>query len=161
MLKFYRNVLAAGVVALGLAACGDKVTVTTPTTPTPVVHSVAVVPVSITINMGQTGVTFVASVVADSGISSAVNWTSTNIAVATVSAAGAIVTVAPGQTTIVATSVGDPTKTGAGSLQVVALPANISSFSVTPTNASIAVGGALQASTQITQPAAAPAHPCA
>ncbi len=156
MLKFYRNVLAAGVVALGLAACGDKVTVTTPPPPTPLVHLVTVVPTSITINMGQTGVTFVASVVADSGISSAVNWTSTNSAVATVSATGGIVTVSPGQTTIVATSVGDPTKSGAGSLQVVALPANISSFTVTPTNASIAVGGALQASTQITQPAAAP-----
>ena len=30
MFKFYRSVLAAGVVALGLAACGDTVTVQPP-----------------------------------------------------------------------------------------------------------------------------------
>lgn len=157
MLKFYRNVLAAGVVALGLAACGDNVTVTNPPTSTPVVHGVTVVPASVTATVGQAGVTFVASVNADSGISSAVTWSSTNQTVATVSSAGVITALTPGQTTIVATSVGDPTKTGAGSLQVVALPPNISSFTATPPNANLAVGGSLQASTQSTQPAGAPA----
>ena len=122
MFKFYRSVLAAGVVALGLAACGDNVTVTNPPGTTPVVHSVSVVPVSQTVSVGQSGVTFVASVVADSGKASTVTWTSTNPTVATVNAtSGLIVALAPGQATIVAKSTADNTKTGAGSLTVVAL----------------------------------------
>ena len=72
MFKLYRSVLAAGAVALGLAACGDNVTVTNPPTPTPLVHSVTVVPASQTVTVGQAGVTFVASVVADSGKASTV-----------------------------------------------------------------------------------------
>jgi uncharacterized protein YjdB len=156
MLKLYRNVLAAGVVALGLAACGDNVTTTNPPPVTPVVHNVAVVPTSVTANVGQAGIVFVASVFADSGISSAVTWTSTNNTVATVNVStGAVVAVAPGQATIVATSTGDPTKTGAGSITVVAPPANITTFTVTPQNAAIAVGGTVQVNPSVTQPAGA------
>ena len=158
MFKFYRSVLAAGVVALGLAACGDNVTVSNPPTPTPVVHSVTVVPASQTVTVGQAGVTFVASVVADSGKVNTVTWSSTNATVATVnSSTGVITALAPGQATIVATSVGDPTKTGAGSLTVVALPSNIAAFSVTPTNGAIAVGGTLQANSSVTLATGAPA----
>jgi uncharacterized protein YjdB len=155
MLKFYRNVLAAGVVALGLAACGDNVTVQNPITPTPLVHSVTVVPVSVTASVGQ-AVTFVASVNADSGLTSAVSWVSTNPAVATVTSAGVVTALTPGQTTIVATSSADPTKTGAGSLTVVALPPGITSFTVTPTNATLGLGFTVQVTWQISPASASP-----
>ena len=49
MLKLYRNVVMVGLVGLGLAACGDKVTVTQPVTPTPGVTSVSVAPQNLTI----------------------------------------------------------------------------------------------------------------
>jgi len=155
MFKFYRSVLAAGAVALGLAACGDNVAVQN-TTPTAVVHSVTVVPASATVSVGQAGVTFVASVVADSGKAATVTWTSTNTTVAQVSAAGVITALAPGQATIVATSTADLTKTGAGSLTVVALPSNISAFTVNPTNGTISVGGTLQANPTVTTIPGAP-----
>jgi uncharacterized protein YjdB len=157
MFKYYRSVLAVSAVALGLAACGDNVAVTNPPPATRVVHSVTVVPTSATVNVGQAGVTFVASVNADSAIATTVNWTSTNHTVATVDGNGVITALAPGQATIVATSTVDGSKTGAGSLTVVALPPNISAFSVNPTNGTIAVGGTLQANPSITLANGAPA----
>jgi len=157
MFKLYRSVLAAGVVALGLAACGDNVTVTNPPPVTPIVHSVTVVPQSQTVTVGQTGVTFVASVSADSGLVKTVNWSSTNLTVATISSAGVITALAPGQATIVATSIADNTVTGAGSLTVVSPVPNISAFTVTPTNASISVGGTLQANSSVTVANGSPA----
>ena len=68
MFKFYRSVLAAGVVALGLAACGDNVTVQPPPPPSGGgVTSVTVTPANITIGVGQTE-QLALSVVADSGV---------------------------------------------------------------------------------------------
>ena len=53
MLKLYRNVVMVGLVGLGLAACGDKVTVTQPVTPVPGVTSVSVAPANLTIAINQ------------------------------------------------------------------------------------------------------------
>ena len=142
MLKLYRNIpTVGGLVALGLAACGDKVTVTQPPTPTPVVHSVTVAPATLTIALNATPTKFFTeSVNADSGKVTTVTWTSTNPAVATVASSTGIVTaVAPGQTGIIATSTADPTKSGGATLTVTA--ANTASISINTINTG-ASGGA-------------------
>lgn len=112
MSKFYRSVLAAGIVTLGLAACGDDVTVTDPPTPPPPgVTSVTVTPGTQTLAVGQ-NVIFVASVIADAGVSTAVTWTSSAPTIATVDATGKVTGVAAGSTTIIATSTADAGKKG-------------------------------------------------
>ena len=102
MLKLYRNVVAVGLVGLGLAACGDKVTVTQPPTPVPGVTSVSVAPQNITIAINQQ-VQFAASVIADVGVATTVTWASGNPAIATVDAAGVVKAVKKGKTKITVT----------------------------------------------------------
>ncbi|MEP6590325.1 MAG: Ig-like domain-containing protein [Gemmatimonadota bacterium] len=118
MLKFYRNILAVGVVTLGLAACGDDVTIQDPPAPPPPgVTSVTVAPASATIAVGQ-NVVYAASVIADAGVSTAVTWTSSNQLIATVDGTGKVTGVAPGTTTIIAKSSADAGKTGVASVTV-------------------------------------------
>ncbi len=59
-----------------------------------------------------------AAVVVAGGASEAVSWSSSNTAVATVDASGLVTAVAPGTTTIVATSAADNTKSGSSALTV-------------------------------------------
>ena len=149
MFKFYRSFLAAGIVTLGLAACGDDVTVQDPPTPPPPgVTSVTVAPASVTVTPGQS-VVFAASVIADAGVSTAVTWTSSAPTIATVDATGKVTGVAAGTTTIIATSTADAGKKGVASVTVAGLPAGIVSFGVSPTIATIAPGQFIQASAQL------------
>ncbi len=96
MSKLFRSLLWSGVVAAGVAACGDDVTVTPP--PNDQVHSVSVAPTGITIAAG-TSQQMVASVNADAGVTNlAVNWTiNVPATFASISATGNLTTVA-GQT---------------------------------------------------------------
>lgn len=162
MQKFYRNLFAAGTLAVGLAACGDDVTVTNPPPPPPVVrvvHSVTVSPANQTLAINQE-VVFSASVNADSGLATSVNWTTSNAAIATVGSDGTVKGIAPGTTTIVATSTADAGKTAAATVTVVPNPPGIVSFNPGVANLTIKLGtgtGSAQALIQmlsgVTQPA--------
>jgi uncharacterized protein YjdB len=105
MLKLYRNYLMAGVVALGLAACGDDLTITDPPPPPPTqnITSFTVSPTSATIAPG-TFVQASATLVTAEGVSGSVAWTSSNPAVATVDASGRIDALAEGTTVVTATA---------------------------------------------------------
>lgn len=145
MLKLYRNVVMVGLVGLGLAACGDKVTVTQPVTPTPGVTSVSVAPQNLTIAINQE-VQYAASVIADAGVAVTVTWSSGNSAIATVDANGKVKGIAAGTTTITATSTADVGKKGIASVTVSAVPPSIISFTITPTTATLAPGNFVQIS---------------
>ncbi|MGH7594402.1 MAG: Ig-like domain-containing protein, partial [Gemmatimonadales bacterium] len=136
MFKFYRSALAAGVVALGLAACGDNVTVQPPPPPSGGgVTAVNVTPANATVGVGQT-IQLAASVIADSGVSTALNWTSSNAAIATVSASGLVTGVGLGTTTVIATSVASPSHSSAAQVTVT----NAATFSISPTTMQLAPG---------------------
>ena len=114
--------LFAGLVAMGtLVACDDVET-------NPIlarVTSVNVVPQQLQLSVGGTA-TLTATVVGDAGLEDrGVTWASSNTAVATVDAAGNVRGVAPGQTTIIASSHADPNVKGAAAVVVTAaaLPA--------------------------------------
>jgi hypothetical protein len=135
MLKVYRNVLVSGVLALGLAACGDKVTVTQPTTPPPGVTSVLVTPANATVGIGQS-IQLAATVVADSGISTGLNWTSSQPLIAAVDGTGKVTGIAVGSTTVTATSIINPARSYAVQITVT----NSSTFQVTPPTLNLAPG---------------------
>lgn len=103
MHKLYRSFLVTGLVAAGLAGCGDDVTVTPPPPPppppTPMVRSVTVAPTPVTIGVGGTQV-LAAAVTSDAGITPAptVAWASSSTAIATVSPASGATTTVTGVT---------------------------------------------------------------
>jgi uncharacterized protein YjdB len=84
-MHFNRSTLLVAGAAL-LAACGDKVTVSqyTPPTPDKVVHSVSVAPATATLTVGQS-ITLTAAVNADAGVATTVTWSSSDAAKASVS----------------------------------------------------------------------------
>jgi uncharacterized protein YjdB len=96
---------------------GDAVTITQPVTPRGVT-SITVAPANLTISVHQT-VLFVAAVIATEGVATSVNWTTSDAAVATIDGTGQVQGVAPGTTTVLATSTYDPSKKGVASLTVV------------------------------------------
>lgn len=89
MSKLYRSLLWSGLVAAGVAACGDDVTVTPPA-PVSQVHSVSVGP-SATINIGQT-LQMAAAVNAEPNVATTVTWVSSNPSIASVNATSGLVT---------------------------------------------------------------------
>jgi hypothetical protein len=136
MFKFYRSVLAAGVVALGLAACGDDVTVTNPPPPPAGgVTSVTVTPANASVGIGQQ-IQLAASVVADSGVSTDLNWTSSSDLIATVSGTGLVTGVGLGTTTIVATSVANSARSFAVQITVT----SSATFTIAPSTMTLAPG---------------------
>ena len=136
MFKFYRSVLAAGVVALGLAACGDNVTVQPPPPPSGGgVTSVTVTPANITIGVGQTE-QLALNVVADSGVAKTVNWTTGNAARCHRFSTGVVTGVGLGSTSIIATSTANPSISGAVQVTV----SNAATFSITPNTLNLAPG---------------------
>ncbi len=144
MQKLTRSLLALGAV-VGLAACGDDVTVTPPTpAPTPTVTGVTVSPAAVTIQIGE-HVVFSAALQTNGTVTNtAVTWSSANTAIATVSATGDVVGVTAGTTTIRATSAANTGASGAGSVTVVPPSANLIGLTVAPTNANLGVGGTVQ-----------------
>jgi uncharacterized protein YjdB len=79
------------------------------------VHSVTVSPTPVTVNVGST-VQLTAAVAADPNIPSAVTWSTSDAAIARVSATGLVTGVADGTATITAKSTIDPAKTGAATV---------------------------------------------
>jgi len=110
----------------GLTACGDKITVP-PQVTTPVgtvVHSVTVSPSSVTLAIGGKA-TLAASVDADAGVQvRTVTWSSSNAAVATVSATGDVTAVSAGTATIIAKATADANVQGAAAVTVTGAGAN-------------------------------------
>ena len=154
MHKFYRSVLLTGMVAVGLAGCGDDVTVVDPPAPppppAPTVKSISVTPDGTTLTVGQTR-TFSAAVVADTGVATTVTWSSSDAAVATVNATSGVATgVAPGSVGIKATSTVNPAVQGNATLTVVAAAVpTVTGVTVTPPSASLVVGQTVQVSANV------------
>lgn len=134
MLKNYRKFLMAGIVTLGLAACGDDLTITDPIQPpTPSnITSFSVSPTSATVAPG-TFVQASANLVTIAGVTGSVSWGSSNDAVATVDGSGRIDAVSVGSAVITATATaGGQTATAAVGVTVRPIqPAQISIQSVT------------------------------
>src|SRR5690606_18842557 len=96
MLKNYRKFLTAGVLAFGLAACGDDVTITEPAPPppppeTPNIVSFSVAPTNATIAVGQT-VQASYNLQTKAGVAGTVAFASGNAAVASVDPATGLIT---------------------------------------------------------------------
>ncbi len=90
----------------------------------PVVRSLAVSPTSAVLNIGQTR-TFSATLVVDQGASSAIAWSSSNPAVASVNAQGVATAVGVGTTSIRVRSVADTTRESVATLVVEARPVTL------------------------------------
>jgi hypothetical protein len=146
MSKLYRSLLWSGVLAAGVAACGDDVTVTPPPPPpAATVHSISVAPNNITIGIGaSSAVTLGAAVNADAGIATSVTWSTSNALVATISGATpstVVVTgVAPGSVAITACSTVNTSVCGNATITVSNTAPTVTLVTVTPSNASYIVG---------------------
>lgn len=152
MRKLYRSLLATGAV-LGLAACGDDVSVTPPADPIQIaITGISVSPPSATILVGQS-TQISASVQTNGGegtIDLTVTWSSSNTAVATVNASGTVTGVAAGSAVITARSNGNNAYAAGASVTVNAptpLPNALLSFTVNPTAASVQAGSQVAVST--------------
>ncbi len=157
MSKFYRNFMMVGVIALGLAACGDDLTITE--TPPPVIEipppppppavpnitSFSVSPSAVSIAKGSF-VQAAATLLTKPGVAGVVSWSSSSPSVATVDGSGKITAVSEGVAVVTATATADGETATAG-IGVTVTPegAKIVSFSVTPANASMVQGNVLQA----------------
>lgn len=134
MQKLSRSLIAVSALAL-LAACGDDVSITPPPEPAPAtIARVDVVPAQLTIDVDQTvALTAVVTVNPGSGApATTVTWSSADATIASVSATGDVTGVAPGTTSIRATSTADASKIGAAAITVrEAAPATVSIKSVT------------------------------
>jgi len=155
MQKFTRSLFAVGAV-LGLAACGDDVSVTPPPDPVPAtIASVIVTPAAVTINVGEKVIlTSAITTTAGTGTPAAtVNWSSANSSIASVSSSGEVTGVAVGTTTIRATSTVDASKVGASAVTVKA-PA-VQSVTVQPSALSLTVGSTATAAATVNRDAGA------
>jgi len=154
MHKFFRSVLLTGIVAVGLAGCGDDVTVVEPPAPppppAPTVRSISVTPDGTTLAIGATR-TFSAAVIADEGVAPTVTWSSSDPAVATINATTGVATgVATGSTGIKATSTVNPAVQGNATLTVsAAATPTVTGVTVTPPTAGLIVGQTIQASANV------------
>ena len=100
------------------------------------VESVIVSPTSVSVDVGKTA-TLTATVTYSDGIAySDVSWSSSDTSVATVSSGGVVTGVAPGDTTITATSNRDTNKTATSEVEVI----GVISVGVSPASVSIDVG---------------------
>lgn len=125
MHKFMRNCLTAGVLAFGLAACGDDVTITQPPAPpaVPNITTFSVAPAAVTLTAGQTVQASYNLQLAPT-LTGTVAWISGTTTVATVDASGKITAVAPGTAVITATATsGGQTSSATIGVTVVAAPA--------------------------------------
>ncbi|MFN2317000.1 MAG: Ig-like domain-containing protein [Gemmatimonadales bacterium] len=154
MHKFYRSVLLTGMVAVGLAGCGDDVTIVEPPPPppppAPTVKSISVAPNPGSVPIGGT-ITMSAAVVADAGVATTVTWSSSDASKATVNAASGVVTgVSAGSVAITATSTVNPAVQGNATVNVTAAPtATVTGVTVTPGTAGLVVGQTVQLSASV------------
>ena len=125
-----------------LAGCGDDVTVKTPTT-------VTVTPGSATIPVGGS-VTFTAAVTGDIA-NKTVTWSSSDATKATVDANGKVTGVAVGNSTITATSAGDPNAKASALVTVTTPNKGVQKVEITPNNAILAPGQSLQLTANVTK----------
>ncbi len=86
-------------------------------TVTPIARSVSVSPATLALTVGGTG-TLAAELVADAGVDTALTWTSSDAAIASVSSAGVVTAVAPGTATITVASVAAPAITASATVTV-------------------------------------------
>ncbi|HEX9565422.1 MAG TPA: Ig-like domain-containing protein [Gemmatimonadaceae bacterium] len=158
MRKLYRSLLATGAI-LGIAACGDDVSIQEPTPPpAAAITGITVSPATATIDDGQT-TQISASVQTNGGegvenLDLTVTWSSSNANVATVGPSTGLVTgVDPGNAVITARSNGNQAYSAGSSVTVNAptvLPNAILSFTVNPTAASVQAGNQVAVSTNFT-----------
>jgi hypothetical protein len=133
------RILWTGLV-LGIAACGDDVTVVQPPEPTPGIRSVTVAPDGITLAINATA-QMTAAVVTDPGATGTptIAWSTSSATVATVSATGLVTGKAAGSVGITATAtLGTSTASGVATVNVTAqttTPATVSINSITYTPA--------------------------
>lgn len=149
MNKFFRSTLLTGILAAGLAACGDDVTVVdppAPVPPTPQVRGVTVTPDNVTVAPGQT-VQMTANVTADSGATPTVTWSTSDATKATVDATGKVTVLATATTGPVAiratAAANGSTASGAATLNVVGT--TVTAVSITPATATVNAGTSLSA----------------
>ena len=151
MMKLYRSALVAGVLALGVAACGDDVQVVEPTPPAPPpppALSASMAPASAEVEVGSSVVFAVNVSGGVAGEASSWSCASSNTGIATVSvtSAGCQATgVAAGGVTITATvSKGNETANVGSQLTVTAPPAPPAfEASIAPESQSVAVGSSV------------------
>lgn len=128
------RILWTGLV-LGIAACGDDVTVVQPPEPTPGIRSVTVAPDGITLAINATA-QMTAAVVTDPGATGTptIAWSTSSATVATVSATGLVTGKAAGSVGITATAtLGTSTASGVATVNVTAqttTPATVSISSI-------------------------------
>lgn len=153
MNKFFRSTLLTSMLAVGLAACGDDVTVVDPPPPppppAPAVHSITVGPDGGSVTVGAT-LTMVAAVNADAGVATTVTWSSSDNAKATVSAAGVVTGVAAGSVGIKACSTVNTSVCGVATVAVTAAPvATVTAVVITPPAATLVIGQSITASANV------------
>ncbi len=130
-------------VALGLVACGGGGGGGITVQPQATVSSVTVTPTSASLSVGGS-TTLTASVVVSGGASNAVSWSSSNPAVASVTAAGTVATVngvSSGTASVTATSTVDGSKSGSASITVTP---SVATIAITASASSVPIGGTLQ-----------------
>jgi len=138
MLKNYRKYLTAGVLAFGLAACGDDVTITEPAPPppppeTPNIVSFSVAPTNATIAVGQT-VQASYNLQTKAGVAGTVAFASANAAVATVNPTSGLITAVSNGTALISATATAGGQTAVAQIGITVrnlLPAQISIQSVT------------------------------
>ena len=139
------RILWSGLV-LGIAACGDSVTVTQPPEPVPGIRSVTVAPDGAQLAVGAS-LQMTAAVTTDPGAAApTIAWSSSDAAKATVGATSGTVTgVAAGAAGIRATAtVGTSTGSGVATVTVVAAPTcSVTGVSVSPADAALVTGQTL------------------
>lgn len=151
MNKFFRSMLLTGIVAVGLAGCGDDVTIVDPPPPpppppppTPQVRAVEVTPDNITVAPGQT-IQMTASVTADSGATPTITWSTSDATKATVSTTGLVsvlATATSGPVAIRATAAANGSSASdAATLNVVGT--TVTAVSITPATATVNAGTSL------------------
>ncbi|MBM4188610.1 MAG: hypothetical protein FJ206_15000, partial [Gemmatimonadetes bacterium] len=148
MNKFHRSLLLTGIVAAGLAGCGDDVTVVDPPPPPPppppiVSVTVTVGPDGVSVSPGQT-VQMSAAVTQSAGCNAAVTWSVSDAARASVSASGLVSIAANATTGPVAVRATATCATGGSSANGVAtlnvVGTSVTAVAVTPSNATITAG---------------------
>lgn len=139
---------AATITATSSGKTGTSTVAVSAGTPTPVVTTVTIAPATASVAVGAT-VSLSASVKDAQGNvmqGQTVTWITSNASVATVSASGIVTGVATGPATITATSSG---KSGTASVTVTAPPQVVTTVTVSPATASIAVGATVALSATV------------